>query len=146
MCAWFGPLKYLSDGKALLTKMVTTLKERWFFGDLSQSQAEDRLNDQPKGTFLIRFSASAPGCFTISHLNKKNQLTHQRVSHVPGQGFHFWESTFDSLRALIKDQRKKQFFVQPCPGSSFQKLFPKKKKSSKTPAQPPGGVYMVHKP
>ena len=130
----------------LFINITNILKEKWFHGDLSQQEAEDRLADQTKGTFLIRFSSSAPGCFTISHINKNKQLCHQRVTHVPGKGFYFWEERYDTLRDLIKDQRKKQYFVTPCPGSSYQKLFPKKKPKKGAAPVPDGGAYMVQKP
>src|SRR3990167_1413706 len=144
VCAWFGPL----EASDFLDKVVRTLKEKWFHGDVTQEQAEDRLTDQPKGSFLVRFSSSAPGCFTISHISKKQQLCHQRVTYIPSKGFEFWNVHYQSLRELIKEQRKKHYFVSPCGGSPYQKIFPKKKKSSKKgqAPQPEGGVYMVHKP
>jgi len=146
VCSWFGPLEQKGRTSILFDNLTSTLKEKWFHGDLTQQEAEDRLSDQTKGTFLIRFSASAPGCFTISHINKSKQLCHQRVTHVPGKGFYFWEDRYDSLRDLIKDQRKKQYFVSPCPGSSYQKLFPKKKSLRKGAPPVDGGAYMVQKP
>jgi len=141
VCAWFGPLQNGNDTTVLLENITSILKEKWFHGDLTQQEAEDRLGDQTKGTFLIRFSSSSPGCFTISHWNKNKQLCHQRVTHVPGRGFYFWDSQYDSLRELIKDQRKKQYFVSPCPGSSYQKLFPKKTKRGHHPPEQ-GGAYL----
>lgn len=79
-------------------------------------------------------------------MNKNKQLTHQRVTHVPEKGFYFWEDRYDTLRELIKDQRKKHYFVSPCPGSSYQKLFPKKSRRGHTQAPIEGGAYMVQKP
>eukprot|EP01096_Ripella_sp_DP13-Kostka_P004162 TRINITY_DN1625_c0_g1_i5.p1 TRINITY_DN1625_c0_g1~~TRINITY_DN1625_c0_g1_i5.p1 ORF type:complete len:482 (-),score=181.11 TRINITY_DN1625_c0_g1_i5:153-1598(-) len=144
LCSWFGPLSSPEEPHNLLKTLEKTLKQRWFHGDISQDEAEDRLLNQPKGTFLVRFSSSAPGCFTISHINKSKALTHQRVTHVPGEGFHFWDEVYPSLKVLIREQRKKQFFVQPCPGSRFLKFFPKKRSSSsKTPPPTPGGAYLV---
>lgn len=138
--AWFGPLS------TLLYKVESVLSQRWFHGDLLTSEAEDRLNGQPKGTFLIRFSTSSPGCFTISSINKNKKLTHQRVTHVPGRGFTFWDTHYEDLRALIKGERKKQFFVQPCPGSRYQKLFPKKPSKKEKAPEPEGGAYIVERP
>jgi len=146
VCAWFGPLKSGADNMVLLINLTNILKEKWFHGDLTQVEAEDRLNSQSKGTFLIRFSSSSPGCFTISHINKSKNLCHQRVTYVPGKGFYFWEDRYDTLRDLIKDQRKKQYFVTPCPGSTYQKLFPKKSRRGQPAVQEQGGAYVVQKP
>ena len=141
VCSWFGPLQ--QGGTVTLFDNITNiLKEKWFHGDLTQHEAEDRMNDQSKGTFLIRFSSSAPGCFTISHINKNKKMCHQRVTHVPGKGFTFWDDQYESLRDLIKDQRKKQYFVSPCAGSSYQKLFPKKARRGHVPAPEQGGHYL----
>lgn len=130
---------------ALLDQLESNLSQNWFHGDISTSEAEDKLNGQQKGSFLIRFSTSAPGCFTISNINKNRKLVHQRVTHVPGQGFFFWDAKYDTLKALIKAERKKHFFVQPCPGSRYLKLFPKKTKKS-TASEPEGGAYVVAPP
>jgi len=144
VCAWFGPLQQGTDTTVLFLNVVNLLKEKWFHGDLSQQESEDRLSDHPKGTYLIRFSSSAPGCFTISHIQKNKQVCHQRVTHVPSKGFYFREERYDTLRDLIKDQRKKHYFITPCPGSSFQKLFPKKKKDRRGNPEPPaGGAYIA---
>jgi len=125
--AWFGPLITPPGQLNFLEKVCDTVSQRWFHGNISQIEAEDRLQNQPKGTYLLRFSASSPGCYTISHINKKKKLVHQRVTHIPGEGFCFWDAKYADLRELIKHERKEQFFSQPCPGSQFQKLFPKKK-------------------
>lgn len=148
VCAWFGPVSTFEDRRNILRLLEKVLKQKWFHGDITQEEAEDRLLNQPKGTFLVRFSSSAPGCFTISHINKSKQLTHQRVTHVPGEGFHFWDEVYPTLKQLIKEQRKKQFFVSACAGSRFSKFFPPKKKSSSKTAVPPptGGAYLMTAP
>ena len=84
VCSWFGPVSTPDDGCNLLNSLQKTLKQRWFHGDITQEEAEDRLLNQPKGTFLVRFSSSSPGCFTISHINKSKQLPEHRrqTSHA----------------------------------------------------------------
>eukprot|EP01095_Lingulamoeba_sp_RSL-Kostka_P012223 TRINITY_DN479_c0_g1_i2.p1 TRINITY_DN479_c0_g1~~TRINITY_DN479_c0_g1_i2.p1 ORF type:complete len:455 (-),score=155.91 TRINITY_DN479_c0_g1_i2:272-1636(-) len=146
VCAWFGPLSESNDPRSLLRRMENILKQKWFHGDITTVEAEDRLTSQNKGTFLIRFSTSSPGCFTISHINKQKQLTHQRVTHVPSKGFYFWDNCYPDLKTLIRDQRKKQYFVQPAGGSKYLKLFPTKKKSSKKNPQPGPGLYLQQEP
>lgn len=38
----------------------------WFHGDISMPESEARLNTKPEGTFLVRFSTSEVGVFTVS--------------------------------------------------------------------------------
>jgi len=137
MLAWFGPL-----GTGFIDRITDTLSQPWFHGDSSTQESEDKLNGQPKGTFLIRFSTSTPGCYTISNINSKKKLVHQRVVHIPGEGFRFWDVTFPDLHSLIKSERKKYFFVQPCPGSKYKKLFPKKEKKKNELQEVDIGGYM----
>jgi hypothetical protein len=143
ICSWFGPMKTNSDNCAMLNRIHSILGEKWFHGDIPQDQAEDRLRDQLKGTFLIRFS-SAPGYFTLSHLNKNKQVTHQRITYVDGQ-YIFWDEKYPTLLALLKDQRKKQNLVQPCPGSSYRKLFPSSKHGKSAPISD-AGAYIANPP
>ena len=135
-CQWFGPFKTAGDSSALLNKLSSILSEKWFHGEITQDQAEDRLRDQEKGTFLIRFS-SAPGFFTLSLLTKK-KILHQRIEHT-GDGYIFGEEKYSSMANLIKEQRKKLSLVQPCSGSPYRKLFP----SSKGKPQVDIGAYVA---
>jgi len=141
ICSWFGPLRTNADNCAMLNRIQNILSEKWFHGDITQDSSEDRLRDQLKGTFLIRFS-SAPGYFTLSHLNKKGQVNHQRITYSDGQ-YTFWEEKYPTLLALLKDQRKKQSLVQPCPGSSYRKLFPREKHGKPVPQQDAGAYIAI---
>jgi hypothetical protein len=65
---WFGPLKPNAD---VPNKVVALLKEPWFHGDLSTPAAEKMLAANGlEGTFLVRFSTSDPGSYSISSLGK----------------------------------------------------------------------------
>ncbi len=44
---------------------------RWFHGNITQQESETLLHGKEFGTFLVRLSASTPGCFTVSKVNKK---------------------------------------------------------------------------
>lgn len=47
-----------------LRALRETVLADWFFGDCDSSAAEKALSKRPKGTFLVRMSASHPGQFT----------------------------------------------------------------------------------
>ena len=125
-CQWFGPLKTAGDSVYLLKQVHSILAEKWFHGNLSPQQSEDLLREEKGGSFLLRFS-SLPGFFTLSVLGKKSLINHHRIENTK-DGYLFAGEKYSSLTNLIKDQRKKLYLVQPCAGSPYRKLFPKKGK------------------
>jgi hypothetical protein len=94
----------------------------WFHGEISTSEAQQKLSGLPGGTFLVRFSSTHPGCYTISSLTQASNtsIKHQRVSFVPGKGFNLNGQWKPTLEEVIKDAD--DLFI-PCPGSKFQSLF-----------------------
>jgi len=120
---WFGPLenKVSSGGDTIFDRIRKLLMKAWFHGDISTAEAQIRLSGLPGGTFLVRFSSTQPGCYTISSLTQSNtSIKHQRVSFVAGKGFNFNGQWFNSLEDIIRDSNN--LFI-PCPGSKFQSLF-----------------------
>jgi serine/threonine protein kinase len=119
---WFGPFKD-KDGKSrILEKIKSTLSRPWFFGNISYEGALEYLSDKEKGTFMIRFSSKEnPGCFTISKVNQKKKIVHQRIMHKAGSSFTLSEKSFDSLDELVKHGDFK--LERACPGSPFAFLF-----------------------
>jgi serine/threonine protein kinase len=125
---WFGPMDNL-----LLKRITTLLKEKWFHGPITTEEAVKLLQDQKRGTFLIRFSTREPGSFAISVAHKDKEVRHFRILHKPGEKYGLVVSTnnatqtlyFESLNQLI-DQIGTQIGVnkkRPCPGSRYQKIF-----------------------
>jgi hypothetical protein len=56
----------------------------WFHGDVSKKEAKALLEFRPIGTFLIRFSSSVEGWFTLSFVGPNGSIQHQRIEHIPG--------------------------------------------------------------
>lgn len=78
----FGPFD-----ASFLGRTTKVLGSKWFFGNTSQSDSEEALQQHKTvGTFIIRFS-STPGFFTLSFIGK-SQLEHHRIINVPGQGLY----------------------------------------------------------
>eukprot|EP01116_Phalansterium_solitarium_P008959 TRINITY_DN22936_c0_g1_i1.p1 TRINITY_DN22936_c0_g1~~TRINITY_DN22936_c0_g1_i1.p1 ORF type:complete len:525 (-),score=169.82 TRINITY_DN22936_c0_g1_i1:227-1801(-) len=148
---WFGPLKQStatpppsasgSDRPAsaaasapsssvpdnIFERVRTLLDKKWFHGWISTQEAQLRLGGLPSGSFLVRFSSSHPGCYTISSLTASQgatvtpgQVRHQRISRTPNQGFELGQIYYDSLDEIIKESN--HLYI-PCPGSRFQILF-----------------------
>ncbi|KAH3765909.1 SHK1 protein [Pelomyxa schiedti] len=77
--AWFGNLE---EGIKLLSKIHQVVIAPWFHGDIDGKAALSRLPAQP-GAYLIRFSNTSQGCFTISRvITKAGKLcvVHSRIA------------------------------------------------------------------
>ena len=94
----------------------------WFHGEVTLNESQQKLSGLPGGTFLVRFSSTQPGCFTISSLTQGNSsIKHQRVLfEASKQVYHFNGEVYRSLDDLIKDSN--ELFI-PCPNSKYQSLF-----------------------
>jgi len=120
---WFGPLEndVQVGTETIFDRIRKLLMKAWFHGDISTGEAQLRLSGLPGGTFLVRFSSTHLGCYTISSLTQSNtSIKHQRVTFAAGRGFNFNGQWFESLEEIIRDSNN--LFI-PCPGSKFQSLF-----------------------
>lgn len=98
------------------------LQKFWFHGDISAEESQTLLHTSPPGGYLVRFSSTHPGNFTISSLTTKdNSLVHQRVTYVPEKrAFIFNGNEFKTLDDVI---RSCDDLVVPCKSSKYQPLF-----------------------
>lgn len=117
----FGPMENVD----FVNNIGAILREPWFFGDLTEAEADEVLTPKKAGTYLVRFS-SEPGCFTITTKNQKDLLAHYRIKHKPGLPFLVGSTEHPSIQDVIKKGAKKMYLKRPCPGSKFQDLFTQK--------------------
>jgi serine/threonine protein kinase len=127
---WFGPLTlkpFPPNGVSILDKIRCLLAEGWFHGDITQRDSEIKLMNKPEGTFLIRFSTSSPGCFTISKvavMNGVSSIQHQKIQHKPAIGqFEINNRSYPTLTDLINNEHRESKLYLPCTGSRFSSLF-----------------------
>jgi hypothetical protein len=119
---WFGPLT-----DANLREMYATLAEKWFHGDVSTSDAERMLGDEPIGTYLVRFSTQSRGLFTISRIATNKAIHHQRIQHPPLHAeFSILTRHYKSLREMVASETNALLLAKPCPGSMFRNIFQKR--------------------
>jgi len=95
MLCWFGPIDATEPNNAynLLRRIEEQLGKRSFFGAIEASQAEAMLKDELEGTYLVRFSGSIPGSYTVSarvNMLKSNnrKVCHFRIYHKPGGKYY----------------------------------------------------------
>eukprot|EP01129_Flabellula_baltica_P016605 TRINITY_DN896_c0_g2_i1.p1 TRINITY_DN896_c0_g2~~TRINITY_DN896_c0_g2_i1.p1 ORF type:complete len:462 (+),score=107.21 TRINITY_DN896_c0_g2_i1:181-1566(+) len=121
-CSWFGPIRdpeVTPWTENILEYTREILSRPWFHGDLSQRESQVNLSNTPGGTFLIRFSTSQPGNFTISEMTPERRVKHKRIDHTPGHGFTFNGNHYPSLDLLLETEG----YCLPCVGSKYQYIF-----------------------
>jgi len=134
---WFGPLVENQKGVVLMDKIRILIKEPWFHGDLSTPQSEILLAHKPAGSFLVRFSTSSPGAYTISRVSHtNNSISHHRITNQPGSGFIWNNKAYPTLIDLMRDAKAELGLIYPCAGSKYQTIF--------APSVPSSG-YVVEK-
>jgi len=134
MLGFFGPIE---QNTVSMQRIKNTLKQPWFHGDISKTAAEEKLISIKKGrgSFLVRFSFTTSGCFTISKVSTKGGINHQRIDYKPGKGFSITYNTkkgkkshrSDSLVDLITMIKADLHLKTPCPNNPYEHLFSKAK-------------------
>mmetsp|Transcript_477 Transcript_477/g.652 ORF Transcript_477/g.652 Transcript_477/m.652 type:complete len:554 (-) Transcript_477:90-1751(-) len=124
--AWFAPLEVPFKENGFLDRIVDLLKQSYFHGIMSASEAEKKLMVLPPGSFLVRFSGRTWGGYTISVNNREGSLKHYVVFNQPGQGFRvdrnkdtFWKT----IPELINAHTDSLYLQYPCGGNKYTYLF-----------------------
>nr|NP_001072006.1 suppressor of cytokine signaling [Ciona intestinalis]BAE06702.1 suppressor of cytokine signaling [Ciona intestinalis] len=92
--------------KNTLTNEFKKLAQQgWYWGPLTRSEAEDKLNETPNGSFLVRDSSDERYLLSLSFRSFGRTL-HTRIEHSSGN-FSFYENnrmqSYDSVVDLIMD-------------------------------------------
>lgn len=103
------------------------MKNRWFHGDISAQDSANRLINKPGGTYLVRFSTSSPGCYTISKVSvQDNSIIHQKIQRQNAM-FEIQGRLYHSLPDLIQAESRELSLLSACLGSRFLYLFSEQK-------------------
>jgi len=115
---FFGPIVIpaVANGLTFLDEITKFFRQPWFHGDTDFQRAQELLSGKPSGTFMIRFSNSVEGWYTISQIEGKI-IQHQRISHQPGDPYVIEDDSYSSLWDLIA----KRALTQPCEGSRYNR-------------------------
>lgn len=118
---WFGPFDNWAKFADTLRNVVMS---PWFHGNIKRKDAEMTLNKQKKGTFLVRFSETSPGCFSIDLMGNKNRISHHRVVRDRKRMYVYDGRAFPTLIDLVMGNKKKPLCLKsPCPGSPYTYLY-----------------------
>ena len=89
-------------GKVTKNDKSTESLNSWFEGDYSSSEAAEVLQGHKCGTYLVRFSASAPGAFAVSFVTAEGTTGHSLIDRVNNTGYRIEENlVFKTLHELI---------------------------------------------
>jgi hypothetical protein len=98
----------------------------WFHGFLGPTDAIKFLEYQPVGTFLVRFSNSRPGAFTLDYVASPGYVRSVRLKNHSSGGFAVQvvggqEKIFKSIHELVETYTKMNVLVRPFSDSISQK-------------------------
>jgi serine/threonine protein kinase len=122
MLEYFGPIE--KNDSVLQRMMSVCFDLKGFWGEASTEEAQKALSVSGfhKGTYLIRFSSSDPGSYSVTTLDKKEKaFRHYRIIHKSGspyvvqgcaQGFKTLQEAIGSMKEL----------KHPCPNSKYDQL------------------------
>eukprot|EP01126_Amoeba_proteus_P034643 TRINITY_DN3460_c0_g1_i2.p1 TRINITY_DN3460_c0_g1~~TRINITY_DN3460_c0_g1_i2.p1 ORF type:complete len:540 (-),score=90.46 TRINITY_DN3460_c0_g1_i2:85-1635(-) len=128
---WLGPLKISGEKGNFFDRMMNLLRQPWFHGDCQREVCEASLqSSKKKPAFSVRFSFNNPDQtpFTISKIDKKGVISHQRVHAIRDGGLSYYVmitykkeekrvlSPDGSLDGLIKNVSKDLELTYPCGG------------------------------
>lgn len=122
---FFGPLKVNPhNGLEILSEIRVLLSQPWFHGFISAPESENLLLDKQGGTYLVRFSSTSPGCYTISKVSQGDRtIKHQKIHHRPGSGYEINGRVYKSLPELVREEGEELNLVTCCANSKFMALF-----------------------
>jgi len=125
MLDFFGPIRRNGTKNQFLPNLKNILSQSWFHGEISTQEADAILYYKNPGTFLVRFSSSERGYFTISQRedNQAGGLRHIRIKHPPQKDeYSVKDTVYTSLIELIEKEALMLNLKEPCIGSSFSYL------------------------
>jgi serine/threonine protein kinase len=121
MLEYFGPIRRGGLKTQFFNNLKNIFSQPWFHGPLNTDETGSILHKASPGTFLVRFSSSEKGYFTISHsVEDVGKLRNIRIKHPPLRDeFSVGVTVHTSLIDLIEKESESLKLKEPCPGSKF---------------------------
>ncbi|XP_059382189.1 crk-like protein [Carassius carassius] len=73
----------------------------WYFGAVSRQEAQNRLQGQRHGMFLVRDSSTCPGDYVLS-VSENSKVSHYIINSLPNKRFKIGDQEFDNLHGLLE--------------------------------------------
>jgi len=142
---WFGQL-IRDDLRTIIDEIHDVVACPWFHGDITKEEAvavlmgqlqdlDEKGKKSKNGLFLVRCSLSEPvhqNPFTISQLNSKGEIIHQRIFLKSGKlfiptkdktGDECEIATRKGLKALVQEVEKAKSVKTPAPRTRYSDIF-----------------------
>lgn len=76
-------------------------RSAWYFGPVSRQEAQNRLQGQRHGIFLVRDSSTCPGDYVLS-VSENSKVSHYIINSLPSKRFKIGDQEFEHLPALLE--------------------------------------------
>lgn len=76
-------------------------RSSWYMGPVSRQEAQNRLQGQRHGMFLVRDSSTCPGDYVLS-VSENSRVSHYIINSLPNRRFKIGDQEFDHLPALLE--------------------------------------------
>ncbi|XP_028829178.1 crk-like protein [Denticeps clupeoides] len=76
-------------------------RSSWYFGPVSRQEAQNRLQGQRHGMFLVRDSTTCPGDYVLS-VSENSKVSHYIINSLSSKRFKIGDQEFEHLAALLE--------------------------------------------
>ncbi|CAL8320711.1 unnamed protein product [Lota lota] len=76
-------------------------RSAWYFGPVSRQEAQNRLQGQRHGMFLVRDSSTCPGDYVLS-VSENSKVSHYIINSLSSKRFKIGDQEFEHLAALLE--------------------------------------------
>lgn len=94
------PVRLYRNQRTFSEELRAMAKYGWYWGPLSRSEARQRLEQQPNGSFLVRDSCSSYHLLSLSY-RINNHTYHTRINYCNGFYSLFNSSSYDLFPSVI---------------------------------------------
>lgn len=94
-------LTYFPWAEMSTARFDSSDRSAWYFGPVSRQEAQNRLQGQRHGMFLVRDSSTCPGDYVLS-VSENSKVSHYIINSLPSKRFKIGDQEFEHLPALLE--------------------------------------------